>query len=118
MTIFVNTLVNTISVDVTSEDTISILKTRIFNKTGVPADNTRLILGGSVLEEWKTLSSYGIKQESTVKLVQGKARRVHRITLDDLPTCGHHYPPKQLPNRSQLAYLDGKALMRQNVTPN
>lgn len=49
--------------------TIENIKVLIFEKTGMPMDDQRLIFAGRQLEDKRTLSSYGINHESTIHLV-------------------------------------------------
>ncbi len=70
MQIFVKTLVGkSISIKVESDNTIEDLKKKIQNQTKMSSNRQRLIFGGKQLENYRTISSYRIKNGFTVHLV-------------------------------------------------
>jgi ubiquitin len=67
--IFVTALCGkTITIDIDSSDTIGSVKDKIQDKEGVPPDQQRLLFRDKELENDRTLASYGIHKDCSLKL--------------------------------------------------
>ena len=72
MQLFVRTLTGaTLTVDITGEETVTALKAKIAQETGIPSDQIRLICGMSMLEDEMTLSEANVQAESNVIMTLG-----------------------------------------------
>ena len=70
MKIYVKTLTgNPVTIDVSPSTTVLEVKQKMMVKEGILPARQRLIYGGSVLEDGKTLSSCNIQSQSTLMLV-------------------------------------------------
>ena len=59
---------STFIIEAQSADTIKKVKDYIQDKVGIPLDQQRLIRTGKLLEDNKSLTDYGIKNNSTIHL--------------------------------------------------
>ena len=70
MQLFIKTLTGkTMTVNVEGTDTVAVLKSKLTEREGIPADQQRLVFAGKNLEDDRVLSEYNIQKESTINLL-------------------------------------------------
>ncbi|RIB15121.1 hypothetical protein C2G38_2247828 [Gigaspora rosea] len=92
--VFVKTLTGkTITIECEGNDTIDIVKQKIQDKENIPKNKQRLSFGGVLLEDFKTLSDYCIKKESTLYLIlrHGGGRIISYLSVKDFLDSQYDY---------------------------
>ena len=69
MLVFIKTLKNVITIEVSRTDTIENLKTKIEDKEGINIEQQQLVFSSKTLVNDKTLEEYNIEKESTIYLI-------------------------------------------------
>ena len=70
MQVFVKSMSGkTLSVDVEPDESIESLKAKIREKEGIAPDQQRVVFEGKQLDSTKSISDYGIEEDSTLHLV-------------------------------------------------
>lgn len=70
MQVFVKSMSGkTLSVDVEPDESIESLKSKIQQKEGITPDQQRVVFEGKQLDSTKSISDYGIEEDSTLHLV-------------------------------------------------
>ena len=82
MQIFIKTLKSkTVTLDVKMEDTVYLVKQKIQDKEGTPAEVLRLIFGGKYLEDDRSLSDYNVQKESTLHIHTPISRMINATKI-------------------------------------
>lgn len=81
LTILVRTLMGkTITLQITSGDSVAQVKQRIHDQEGYPVDQIALVFGGKELDDQETVTHYRIQQDSTL-LVSFKAKETIQFSV-------------------------------------
>ncbi|XP_042889936.1 polyubiquitin-B-like [Penaeus japonicus] len=68
--VYVKTLTGkTVTIEISPQDTVEVLKAKLEDKEGIPPDQQRIIHDGNQLEDGRTLDSYNIKSEAVLHLI-------------------------------------------------
>ena len=68
--VFVKTFAGkTLTVEVEPDESVESLKNKLQSKEGIPPNQQRILFGGKQLDSKKSISDYGIEDESTMNMV-------------------------------------------------